>query len=44
VITATTDVVISEKSKLAFLISEFTGTAASRMATMRTGANSGSIF
>src|SRR5262245_46553642 len=35
VMTATTDVVISEKSKLEFLISDFSGTAHSRMSTIR---------
>src|SRR6266511_1862716 len=35
VITATTDVVISEKSKLEFRISDFSGTAHSRMSTIR---------
>jgi hypothetical protein len=36
VTTATTDVVISEKSKAALRIDERTGTAVSRMSTMRT--------
>ena len=35
VMTATTEVVISEKSKLEFLISDFSGTAHSRMSTIR---------
>jgi hypothetical protein len=33
--TATTEVVISEQSKLEFLISDFSGTAHSRMSTIR---------
>src|SRR5439155_9784462 len=37
VITATTDVVISEKSKLELRISDFTGTVHSRMSTIRMG-------
>src|SRR5947199_8526056 len=35
--TATTEVVISEKSKLELLMSDFSGTAHSRMSTIRMG-------